>query len=125
VCDLIKEVKNSNGRQRSEPQSKRVARFWSSLYVHCKTCADWAARRTADAVGVANWMVVPRERNRTAHETLRVVLSTLQDMEWKARESPLDGAKWAAVTAYMQMDVRYCRQVSEVANREQIAQSAV
>jgi hypothetical protein len=82
-------------------------------------------RRTADAVGVANWMVGPRERNRTAHETLRVVLSTLQDMEWKARESPLDGAKWAAVTAYMQMDVRYCRQVSEVANREQIAQSAV
>jgi ribonuclease HI len=43
----------------------------------------WKAKRTADAAGVASWLEVPRERNRTAHEVMGTVMASHQDVAWE------------------------------------------
>jgi hypothetical protein len=59
----------------------------------------WAARSTADAVGVASWRAHPRDCNRTVHSAMHVVLSTQQGMEWVAGMDDSVGERWAHVVA--------------------------
>jgi hypothetical protein len=61
--------------------------------------AYWTVRRIADAVGVASWKVMARERTRAVHEILRVVEFTQRDREWSASDGSGHRAKWAALTA--------------------------
>ncbi|KAL4116605.1 hypothetical protein PRIC2_012057 [Phytophthora ramorum] len=68
--------------------------------------AFWAARRTADAVGVASWSTLPRECNRTTHEIMKEVRTTQQGISWTAREATPRNSKWTAIIACADTDIR-------------------
>jgi len=70
----------------------------------------WAARRTADVVGVSSWVVHPRDRLRTAHAIAQVVEITSTGLEWIAHEDPSGGASWAAVLALAADDTLHWQQ---------------
>ncbi|KAE8980382.1 hypothetical protein PR003_g25770 [Phytophthora rubi] len=62
--------------------------------------AYWKARRMADAVAVMSWMPQMREFNRTAHELVRLTLTTERGMEWMASEMPEACTRWAAIKGF-------------------------
>jgi hypothetical protein len=84
----------------------------------------WIARRTADAGRVHGWHAHPRERNRTVHEIMSMVMMTQHGMTWHASADREGGARWAAVTAFSAADVKFWSTETEKSNPEGLAVGA-
>jgi ribonuclease HI len=67
----------------------------------------WAARRTADAVGVESWQAHPREYNKTSHLVMQAVMATQQGLEWVAGANERGKDRWASVLAPAGHDTRH------------------
>jgi hypothetical protein len=85
----------------------------------------WAARRTADAVGVTSWTVMQREHTRTVHEIMRVVELTNTDMEWSASDGGHPRDRWAAVAASVVADARHWGQAADAGTQDRALEGVV
>jgi hypothetical protein len=98
-------VMNSQHQTRTPPMEKVLKETY------------WTVRRIADAVGVASWKVMARERTRVVHEILWVVEFTQRDTEWSASDGSGHRAKWAAVTATAAADAGHWGQEADEENQ--------